>query len=154
MPGQIQFQYRCQHDVVIAYVDWHLETMEDLEIWYGQYVAYFKGRFNRKVDLILELSKFRLNARLATQFREYRNRILRDYTLRSYRVKEPAKERALMYAGSVLTGGPANQFDSMDDALQALLDERAKGTMSVSSSVWPAANLDAGSEKALRLSGR
>jgi hypothetical protein len=139
MPGHIQFQYRCQHDVVIAYVDWRLETTEDLEIWYGQYVSYFKGRFPRKVDLILELSKFRLDSRLAPQFREYRNRILRDYTYRSYRVNEPAKERALMYTGYVLTGGPANHFDSIDDAMRTLLEDRAKGTAPASGSVWPVA---------------
>lgn len=127
MPGQINFQYRCVHDVVIAYVDWRLETLEDLNVWHQQYEGYFKGRFTHKVDLILELSKFRLSPRLAARFREIRNQILDKYTTRSYRVNEPAMERAMMYAGSVLNGGPANEFDTIDDALAALVADRKNG---------------------------
>lgn len=124
MKGQIRFQYSCVHDVVTAHVDWHLQTAEDLEVWALQYDTYFRGRFPAKVDLILELSKFRLSPRLAPQFREIRNRILRDYTNRSYRVNEPAMERAMMYAGAVLNGGPANQFASIEEALAALNADR------------------------------
>jgi hypothetical protein len=126
MLGRIHFQYRCLHDVVLAYVDWHLETMEDLEIWAGQYETYFHGRFTDKVDLVLELSKFRLSPRLAPRFRELRNGILTKYVNLSYRVNEPAMERAMMYAGSVLNGGPANAFDSIDEAIAALLRDRAE----------------------------
>jgi hypothetical protein len=127
MLGRIHFQYRCLHDVVIAYVDWHLETMEDLEVWARQYETYFEGRFTEKVDLVLELSKFRLSPRLAPRFRELRNGILTKYINLSYRVKEPAMERAMMYAGSVLNGGPANEFESIEDALAALMRDRAEG---------------------------
>jgi hypothetical protein len=126
MLGRINFQYRCLHDVVIAYVDWHLETMEDLEIWARQYETYFEGRFSDKVDLVLELSKFRLSPRLAPRFRELRNGILTKYVNLSYRVNEPTMERAMMYAGAVLNGGPANEFDSIDDALAALMRDRAE----------------------------
>ncbi len=140
MKGHIQFQYLCAQDVVIARVSWHLETVDDLNVWFRQYETYFKTHHTRKVDLILELTNFRLNARLAPQFRELRNRILQDFTIRSYRVNEPAKERALMYAGSVLTGGPANEYESIDDALKALLEDRAKGVLSRRSSMRPAAN--------------
>lgn len=127
MPGHIHFQYRCVHDVVIAHVDWRIETLEDLNVWFGQYQDYFKGRFPRKVDLILELTKFRLNPRMSARFRELRNQILDEYTTRSYRVNEPPMERAMMYAGSVLNGGPANQFDTIEAALEALLEDRRNG---------------------------
>ncbi len=127
MLGQIHFQYRCLHDVVIAYVDWRLETLEDLEVWSRQYEKYFEGRFAEKVDLVLELSKFRLSPRLAPRFRELRSVILNKYVNRSYRVNEPTMERAMMYAGSVLNGGPANQFDSIEEALAALARDRAEG---------------------------
>ena len=126
MLGRINFQYRCFHDVVIAHVDWHLETIEDLEVWARQYETYFEGRFTDRVDLILELSKFRLSPRLAPRFRELRSHILTRYVNLSYRVKEPAMERAMMYAGSVLNGGPANEFDSIEDALAALMRDRAE----------------------------
>src|SRR3954467_2941520 len=115
MKGQIRFQYSCVNDAVTAYVDWHLQTPEDLEVWARQYDTYFKGRFPNKVDLILELTNFRLSPRLAPRFREGRNRILLEYTNRSYRVNEAAMERALMYAGSILNGGPANEFSSIEE---------------------------------------
>jgi hypothetical protein len=127
MLGRIHFQYRCLYDVVIAYVDWHLETMADLEVWARQYETYFDGRFTEKVDLVLELSKFRLSPRLAPRFRELRNGILTKYVNLSYRVKEPMMERAMMYAGAVLNGGPANEYDSIEDALAALMRDRAQG---------------------------
>ena len=127
MLGHIHFQYRCLHDVVIAHVDWQVETLEDLEVWCGQYEAYFKGRFPRKVDLILELSKFRLSPKVVGRFRELRNRILDEYTVRSYRVNGPPMERAMMYAGVVLGGGPANQYDTIEAALDALVRDREMG---------------------------
>jgi hypothetical protein len=135
MKGQIRFQYSCQNDVVTAYVNWHLRTPEDLEVWELQYDTYFKGRFPHKVDLILELTNFRLSPRLAPRFREIRNRILLDYTNRSYRVNEATVERAMMYAGSILNGGPANEFDSIEDALAALAEDRAGGAQSEPGSV-------------------
>ena len=49
MTGQIRFQYSCERDVVTAYVDWQLQTPEDLEVWALQYDTYFKGRFPHKV---------------------------------------------------------------------------------------------------------
>jgi hypothetical protein len=126
MSGRIRFQYRPLYDVVIAYVDWHIETEEDLLAWCREYDTYFKGRFPRKVDLILELSKFHLNPRVAPQFGTHRARILGEFTNRSYRVKQAAKERAFMHTAHVLKGGPANHFETIDDALKALLGDRAK----------------------------
>ena len=149
MPGRIRFEYRSLYDVVIAHVDWQLETMEDIDIWYRQYETYFKPRFSRKVALILELSKFRLHPRLTTQYREIRNRILSEFTTSSYRVKAPAKQKTIMYTGFVLAGGPANQFDSIEDALKALLADRVKesGTLRITSK-QPAGEAGAGVQDA------
>jgi hypothetical protein len=142
MKGEIRFQYSCVNDVVTAYVDWSLQTPEDLQVWALQYDSYFKGRFPTKVDLILELTNFRLSPRLAPQFREIRNRILRDYTNRSYRVNEPAMERAMMYAGAVLNGGPANEFDSIEEALAALAADREADAEAERGSLAPLARAD------------
>ena len=100
MKGQIRFQYSCENDVVTAHVDWHLQTTEDLRRS-GQVstTPISRGASRNKVDLILELTKFRLSPRLAPRFRDVRNRILLDYTNRSYRVNEATIERAMMYAG-------------------------------------------------------
>jgi hypothetical protein len=150
MKGQIRFQYSCVNDVVTAYVDWHLQTPEDLEVWALQYDSYFKGRFPNKVDLILELTNFRLSPRLAPRFREIRNRILIDYTNRSYRVNEPTMERAMMYAGSVLNGGPANQFSSIEEALAALAEDRARESQSEPGSMTRLAKADVAAASEVR----
>jgi hypothetical protein len=36
-------------------------------------------------------------------------------------------ERAMMYAGVVLGGGPANQYDTIEAALAALVSDREQG---------------------------
>jgi len=34
--GRIGFQYRALHDVVIAHVDWTLDTEADVVAWFGE----------------------------------------------------------------------------------------------------------------------
>jgi hypothetical protein len=124
--GSIRFQYRALHDVVIAYVDWSLETEADVLEWARAYDAYFAKRFSRKVDLILELSKFHFSPKVGESFARQRARVLSEFTVRSYRVQQNARERTFMYTRSVREGTPANHFASIGEALTALLGDRAK----------------------------
>jgi hypothetical protein len=126
MPGKIHFMYRALYDVVIAHVEWDIDTEEDLSAWAREYDVYFKKRFTRKVDLVLELSKFHVNPRLAEPFGKLRMRILGDYAHRSYRVRQGPRERAMMNTSRAMHGAPANHFETIDDALKAMLEERAK----------------------------
>jgi hypothetical protein len=129
MPGTIKFSYRAAVDVVVATVDWSLDTEEDVLKWYEEYRAYFVGRFPRKVDLILELSDFHVNPRLGVLFGQYRAEILNEFTNRSYRVNQRSRERTFMYTSSALHGAPANHFTSIDAAIGALLaDREAQGS--------------------------
>src|ERR1700679_1423323 len=82
--SKIRFQYRALYDVVVAYGDCALETEADVVAWHGEYDAYFRARFTRKVDLILELSKFHFNPKLADSFGRHRARVLSEFTIRSY----------------------------------------------------------------------
>ena len=124
MRGRIKFSHRAALDVVIAEVDWNIETEEDVLAWYEEYKAYFTGRFKRKVDLILELSNFHMSTKVATFLGEYRARILAEYTRRSYRVKQGARERTYMYTSSALHGAPANNYETIEDAIAAMLADR------------------------------
>ena len=126
MPGQIKFVHRALLDVVIAYVDWKIETEEDCLPWYDEYKRYFTARFNRKVDLILELSKFHVSPRVATHWGKYRAQVLEEFTNRSYRVKQSALERTFMYTSSALHGAPANDFQTIEQAIAALVKDRAQ----------------------------
>jgi hypothetical protein len=124
--GRIRFQYRALHDVVIAYVDWTLETEQDVAAWEAEYAAYFQSKFSRKVDLILELSKFHFNPSVAESFARSRAQVLSQFTVRSYRVQQNVRERTFMYTTSARRGTPANHFETIDEAIEALLADRAK----------------------------
>ncbi len=125
MPGKIKFLYRPAMDVVIATVDWTVDSEDDVSLWYEEYRAYFTGRFNRKVDLILELSNFHLSPKIGNFFGQFRAQVLSEFVDRSYRVNQHARERAFMYTSSALHGAPANHYESVEDAVAALLADRA-----------------------------
>src|ERR1700722_7785501 len=111
--GRIRFQYRALHDVVIAHVDWNLETEADVAAWQAEYEAYFQSRFPHKVDLILELSKFHFSPGVSDSFARCRAQVLSQYTVRSYRVQQAVRERTFMYTSSVRRGTPANHYDTI-----------------------------------------
>jgi hypothetical protein len=124
--------YRLSVDAVVAWVNWTLDTEEDVRLWVQEYHLYFGGRFGRKVDLILELSNFQVNPRVGALFGKKRAEILAEYTARSYRVKQGARVRTFMYTSSVLHGAPANEYPSIEGAIAALIaareaDARAHG---------------------------
>jgi hypothetical protein len=126
-PGNVKFTYRAHLDYVVAKVDWSLETEDDVLAWDKQYRSYFNAHFNRKVDLILELSDFQVNPRIGTFFGQHRAQILSEFTNRSYRVNQSSRERTFMYTSSALHGAPANHYPSIDAAVEALLADRKAG---------------------------
>lgn len=126
MARKITFRYRPSLDVVIAEVDWTLDTEADVQAWCEEYRTYFARMSGRKVDLILELSNFRVSSRMGTAFGKARAEILSEFTLRSYRVAQSARSRVFMNTSSVLYGAPANHYETIDDAIAALVADRAK----------------------------
>jgi hypothetical protein len=126
MPGKIRFDHRALLDVVIAYVDWNLETKDDVHAWHKEYRDYFTRHFNHKVDLILELSNFHVNPQIATYFGKYRAMVLSEYTNLSYRVNQASRERTFMYTSSAIHGAPANQYETIKQAMDALILDREK----------------------------
>jgi hypothetical protein len=127
MAGRITFRSRGSIDVVVAEVHWNLETEADIVAWCDEYRAYFAQMFGpRKVDLILELSNFRVNPRVGAAFGKARAELLSEFTIRSYRVAQNARERAFMNTSSVLHRAPANHYETIDDAIAALVADRAK----------------------------
>ena len=123
MPGQIRFKHRVAIDVVIAHVDWTIETEADFAPWYAEYRDYL-GALGRKVDLVLELTNFRVSPRVATAFGEYRARVLREFVNRSYRVNQGPREKTYMYTSSAIHGAPSNDFETVELAIAALLADR------------------------------
>jgi len=126
--GKLKFQFRAEYDVVIVTVDWYIETEDDLDPWYRAYESYFCKHFKRKVDVVFDLTKFRLSPRVAQRFGEVRARLLRAYTNRSYRVNADPIVRTAMYTSNVLHGAPTNEFVSIEAALEQLLRDRARAS--------------------------
>jgi hypothetical protein len=125
--GRIRFAYRALYDVVIATVDWALNTEEDVLTWYEEYQRYFTSTFDRKVDVIFELANFTVSPKIAALFGEYRAKMLREFTGLTYRVHLSTTARTLMYTSSALTGAPANEFPSIEAAIAALENDRSAG---------------------------
>jgi len=131
--GKLKFQFRSEHDVVIVTVDWHLETEDDLDPWYEAYARYFRTNFKRKVDVIFDLTKFHLSPKVAQRFGEVRAKLLREYTARTYRVRLDPFVKTAMYTSRVLHGAPANDFPTIEAALEQLLKDRAEARSTSSS---------------------
>ena len=124
--GKITFQFRAEHDVLVAVVDWRIDSEDDLKPWYDAYADYFRAHFRRKVDVIFDLTRFHLSPRIARRFGEVRAELLREFTDRTYRVSLTPAVRVAMYTSHVLHGAPANEFPSIDAALAQLHRDRAK----------------------------
>lgn len=85
-------------------------TEDDLDPWYEAYASYFRKHFKRKVDVILDLTRFHLNPRIARRFGEVRARVLREFTERSYRVNADAVVKTAICTSHVLQGAPRTNF--------------------------------------------
>lgn len=125
MSGKIRFEHNREHDVVIATVDWTIRTEKDARAWYKEYENYFAKLGGRKIDMIFELSKFTVHPRVAPLFGELRAKLLK-HTNRSYRVKfEDGRTRTLMYTSAVLHGIAADNYATIEDAIEQLERDRA-----------------------------
>jgi hypothetical protein len=125
-PAQLKFNFRVEHHVVIVTVHWRLEALHELDAWYRAYERYFRANHQGKVDVIFDLSHFYVSPRIAERFGEIRAKMLREFTLRSYRVNAAPATVTAMYTSNVLYGAPANNFPSVEAAIAQLLKDRGQ----------------------------
>jgi hypothetical protein len=126
MGGTIDFTYDRENDVVIAVPRWNLQTPEDIEGWFRQWCEYFSANFDRKVDLIIDVTNMRLNAKVGALFGEYRVKVHQMYTIRSYRVHCAGTIDFFTKTSAVRLNGPADTCGSIEEALATLKEDRAK----------------------------
>src|SRR5260221_10096184 len=127
--SKIRFRYLAEHDWGVAYVDWQVESMRDVQEWRAAYEDYFiRNHRGRLVDVIFDLSKFTVSPRIASLFGEARAKMLKEFTGRTYRVRVDAATRIAMYTSRVLYGAPANEFESIEAAIAQLKADRAART--------------------------
>src|SRR5512138_222356 len=78
MPGRIDFQYDSAKDIVIATPHWRLATKEDCETWYQQWDSHM-SKYRRKMDCVVLLSDFHVEAAIASAWGEYRAKLNNTY---------------------------------------------------------------------------
>ncbi len=127
--SKIKFRYLAEHDVVLAQVEWKLESKKDIDEWLSAYEDYFtRHHKGQKMDVIFVLSKFSISRRMGTVFGEARAEMMAKFTKRTYRVNLDAATKTAMYTSRVLYGAAANEFSTVDDALAQLKADRTADT--------------------------
>jgi hypothetical protein len=125
MPGRIGFTYDAVNDIVVAVPKWIIESQEDCEVWFDEWAAYL-SKFGRKVDCVVVLNDFRIDARIASQWGEYRARLNNLYFRHSYRVDADSTVKLFIKTSGVRFNAATGEAASVEDAIAGILDARKK----------------------------
>lgn len=123
MKGIIEFKHDTVNDIVIAIPKWKIETEEDCEIWYKQWVDYLK-KFGRKVDCIMVLDEFSVHGQVASHWGEYRAKVINELTRFSYRVNPDLYTGIFIKTSGVRYNASSKEAKSLESAIEAIKEER------------------------------
>lgn len=126
MAGTMQFQYDWKKDVVIATPNWKIETREDCEAWFRQYMD-FLTPFCRKVDVIFVLDNFVVASNIVNVWAEYRINLLKNYVRLSYRVNSSRLLNLLVASSSRQSNIISQDAESIDAAIADISASRFEG---------------------------
>ncbi len=131
MTGTMQFQYDWKQDVVIATPHWKIETREDCEVWFRQYMDYLTP-FCRKVDMIFVLDNFIVASNIISVWAEYRIKLLKNHVRLPYRVHSNRLLNLLLANSSRESNVISQDADSIEAAIAGITAARLeKGLQSV-----------------------
>lgn len=126
MAWTIFFDYDARNDVVTAsFKDVVLQTAEDVERWRNE-VEERLGKFGKKVDLLIDLTGLIVKFTAGRTFGQVRKDVLAKHTHRSFRYGGDEMTRLFVNTSGMITGAAANTFATREEALAALLADRAK----------------------------
>lgn len=123
MKGTIDFKYDEENDVVIAIPHWKIETKEDCEIWYNQWVEYITS-FKRKMDAIMILNDFYVKASYSVEWGQYRTKILKEYTRFSYRINPDLATGIFIKTSGARYNASTKEASSLEAAINAIQNDR------------------------------
>jgi hypothetical protein len=129
MKGTIDFKYDKANDVVVATPNWNVETKEDCEIWYKQWVDSLAD-YKRKVDCVMVLDNFNVDVKIAAVWGEYRAKILNTYTRFTYRINPNLVTGIFIKTSGVRFNASSKEADSMEGALHAIREDRKNAGVS------------------------
>ena len=125
MPGTIDFRYDAANDIVIATPKWMIESKADCEVWFRQWADYL-SKYGRKVDCVVVLDDFHVDARIAAAWGEYRARLNNTYFRHSYRVHADPTVKLFIQTSGVRFNAAAGEAPTVEDAVEGILDARKK----------------------------
>ncbi len=125
MKGTIDFEYNADNDIVIATPHWKIETLEDCEIWYNQWVDYI-SKYNRKMDVIMILNDFNVNASYSVEWGHYRVKVLKEYTRYTYRINPNLSTGIFIKTSGARYNASTNEANSLEAAIEAIMEDRKK----------------------------
>lgn len=127
MAWSMFFDFDAKHDVVTAsFKDVVLTSNEDVERWRREVEERLAG-FKKKVDLLIDLSGLVVQFGAGRTFGQIRKEVLSQYTQRSFRYGGNEMTRLFVNTSGMITGAATNAYETREEALTALLKDRAKG---------------------------
>jgi hypothetical protein len=126
MAWSMFFDYDGKHDVVTAtFKDVVLQNADDVERWRKD-VEERLGRFNGKVDLLIDLTGLVVKFTAGRVFGQARTEVLARYTRRSFRYGGDETTRMFVNTSGMIMGAATNTYPTREEALAALLAARSK----------------------------
>jgi len=123
MEGTIEFYHDEENDIVIVTPHWNIETNEDCELWYNQWVD-FATKFGRKMDAIMILDDFFVKAGVSVEWGHFRVKILKEYTRFTYRVNPELTTGIFIKTSGTRYNASTNEASSLKAAIDAIYKDR------------------------------
>jgi hypothetical protein len=125
MPGHIEFMHDEDNDIVVATPKWHIETEEDCKVWYKQWETYLQ-KFGRKMDCIMLLSDFKVDAGIGAAWGRYRAELNKQYVRYGYRVNPDIAVSLYTKTSGVRYSASTSEAADYESAIKAIMDARSR----------------------------
>ncbi|HYO72412.1 MAG TPA: hypothetical protein VEU33_40710 [Archangium sp.] len=133
MGWKMSFDYDEEHDVVTAtFEDCILNNSLDVARWRTEVEGHL-SKYPSKVDLLIDLNGLVVKYTAGRVFGRERSEVLSRYTLRSFRFGGDEMTKMFVSTSGVINGAAVNVYRSRDEALRALLADRASGRSALAS---------------------
>jgi hypothetical protein len=129
MKGKIDFEYDESNDIVIATLHWRIESLEDVEVWYNQWVDYM-SKFDKKMDTVMILNDFYVKAGVSVEWGQSRAKLVGTYTRFSYRVNPDLSTGIFIRTSGSRYNVSTGEANSLQAAKDAIFEDRKKAGIS------------------------
>jgi hypothetical protein len=125
MGWKMSFDYDERHDVVTAtFEDCILNNALDVARWRTEVEGHL-SKYPSKVDLLINLDGLVVKYTAGRVFGRERTEVLSRYTKRSFRFGGDEMTKMFVSTSGVINGAAVNVYGSREEALKALLADRA-----------------------------